>query len=117
MIVWWASYPRSDNPLLRTIFKKTMDIGSYNLLAIGGRWITLERTSTNKVWVVVRSQAKLNIGKYFVTLRLEDRKDLYDFFPIHKIPGALHFEITNIGKKPLLGYCDLDFSVDTNVTE
>lgn len=30
MIVWLASYPRSGNTLLRTIFKQTMGLGSYS---------------------------------------------------------------------------------------
>ena len=30
MIVWLASYPRSGNTLLRTVFKQTMDLGSYS---------------------------------------------------------------------------------------
>ncbi len=30
MIVWLASYPRSGNTLLRTVFKQTMDAGSYS---------------------------------------------------------------------------------------
>lgn len=30
MIVWLASYPRSGNTLLRTVFKQTMSLGSYS---------------------------------------------------------------------------------------
>lgn len=34
MIVWLASYPRSGNTLLRTVFKQTMNLGSYSDEAI-----------------------------------------------------------------------------------
>lgn len=81
-----------------------------NLVGIGGRWFRLDQPfeAGGAVPLKVRFPAKFNPGRYFVTLRLEDRKDTKQSFVLHKIPGILCFEMIDDGPEHLLGFCDLE---------
>lgn len=46
-------------------------------------------------------------GRYFVTVRLEDRRSDRDFMPIDKQSGMLSFEILRSAKRDFLGLVDL----------
>ncbi len=88
------------------------------LLALGGKWVSLNNIDPAKDGVEIvrlRFPAKLNEGKYFVTLRLEERAGKDIMFPLHKIPGALVFDIVK-SDDSLLGFMDLqidhEFSTD-----
>ncbi len=85
-------------------------VQAVNLVGIGGRWFRLEqpRKAGETVALKIRFPAKFNQGRYFVTLRLEDRKNPKQSFILHKIPGVLSFDIVNAGHESLLGFRDLD---------
>lgn len=85
-------------------------IQASNLVGIGGQWFRINRLhSEDKTkHLKISLPAKFNEGKYFITLRLEDRKDRKQYFILHKIPGALTFDMLPQGDNCLLGFNDLD---------
>ena len=114
MIVWLASYPRSGNTLLRTIFKKTMDIGSYSdellrpeigltddakeaigHLAITESWESFyEKASASKDTYLVKTHLPPRDNQPVIYVIRDGRKSLVSyhkyhqqFFPEH--PGGL----------------------------
>jgi lipopolysaccharide transport system ATP-binding protein len=84
-------------------------VQAVNLVGIGGRWFGLDRPRepNETVALRIRFPAKFNQGRYFVTLRLEDRRNPKQSFILHKIPGFLSFDIVNAGDESLLGFRDL----------
>jgi lipopolysaccharide transport system ATP-binding protein len=85
-------------------------IQASNLVGIGGQWFRINQPySENKTATLkIKLPAKFNEGKYFITLRLEDRKDQKQSFILHKIPGALTFDVLSRTNNRLLGFNDLD---------
>lgn len=67
------------------------------MLQIGGQFFALKGTQGADGWVRVRAEcsfpARFSQGRYFLTLRLEDRKSRDLFFPLDKQAGLLSFEI------------------------
>ncbi|MGR9108600.1 MAG: ABC transporter ATP-binding protein [Gammaproteobacteria bacterium] len=97
-----------SNPCLSVV------IQAANLVGIGGRWFRLERPAERDgaVKVGIRFPAKFAPGRYFITLRLEDREDQQQSFVLHKIPGALSFQLINEGPESLLGFRDLELEAE-----
>lgn len=88
----------------------SVQVQSQNMLSIGGKWTSLAPYSNgdDKLIVVQGSfLAALNTGRYYLTLRLESRVSADDFFPIHKIPGALTINVHAHESLNLLGSADL----------
>lgn len=85
-------------------------IQANNLVGIGGQWFPIEQSNTKNKDAVLRIKlpAKFNEGKYFITLRLEDRKNKKQSFVLHKIPGALTFDVLSRTDNNLLGFNDLE---------
>jgi lipopolysaccharide transport system ATP-binding protein len=85
-------------------------IQARNLVGIGGQWFRIcQPDSEDKtVTLKIKLPAKFNEGKYFITLRLEDRKEQKQSFILHKIPGALTFDVLSYLNNCLLGFNDLD---------
>lgn len=89
-------------------------IQASNLVGIGGQWFRInqpnfkDETATLKIKLL----ARFNEGKYFITLRLEDRKDQKQSFILHKIPGALTFDVLSWTDNYLLGFNDLDLECE-----
>ena len=79
-------------------------------LQVGGRYFELVGTRGANGMVRVRAQcsfpAKLTQGRYFITLRLEDRKSEEVFFPLDKQAGLLSFEVLQ-QRRDFLGSVDL----------
>jgi len=80
------------------------------MLQIGGRSFDLAGTRGADGMVRARVQcsfpAKLAQGRYFITLRLEDRRSEDAFFPLDKQAGLMSFEVLRQGKD-FLGTVDL----------
>ncbi|BAW80177.1 ABC transporter ATP-binding protein [Candidatus Nitrosoglobus terrae] len=89
-------------------------IQASNLVGIGGQWFSIYPISSdNKIITLkIKFPAKFNEGKYFITLRLEDREDKKQFFILHKIPGALMFDVLPQPNSCLLGFYDVDLSCE-----
>ncbi|ADJ28050.1 ABC transporter ATP-binding protein [Nitrosococcus watsonii] len=87
-----------------------------NLVGIGGRWFRINSSFSESEAVAValkiKFPAKFNDGKYFITLRLEDRKDQKQYFILHKIPGALTFDILPRTNNDLLGFYDIKLTCE-----
>lgn len=81
-----------------------------NLVGIGGQWFRIKRLdSENRTTILkIKLPAKFNEGKYFITLRLEERQDQKKYFILHKIPGALTFDVLSQIDNNLLGFNDLE---------
>lgn len=81
------------------------------MLVIGGQCFALGGTSGADGMVRVRAQcsfpARFSGGRYFITLRLEDRKSEDLFFPLDKQTGLMSFEVLQ-PRKEFLGAVDLD---------
>ena len=81
------------------------------MLLIGGQ--SLELIGTPRVDGMVRARAQCSFparfsgGRYFITLRLEDRKSEDLFFPLDKQTGLMSFEVLQ-PRKEFLGAVDLD---------
>ncbi|MGH8553850.1 MAG: Wzt carbohydrate-binding domain-containing protein, partial [Methylococcales bacterium] len=90
-------------------------VQSANLVGIGGRWFRLDKPIEpgGTVTLRVHFPAKFNPGRYFITLRLEDRKDPKQSFVLHKLPGVLSFHMFDDGPESLLGFRDLEIERDT----
>jgi lipopolysaccharide transport system ATP-binding protein len=97
-----------QNPCLSVV------VQAANLVGIGGRWFPLDRPfePEGTVELKVRFPAKFNQGRFFVTLRLEDRNNAKQSFVLHKIPGVLSFDMINAGPESLLGFRDLELEYD-----
>lgn len=89
-------------------------IQANNLVGIGGRWFKLKRPDSayGHVTFKVRFPANFNEGKYFVTLRLEDREHAGQALILHKIPGALSFDVLTQSNNDLLGFRDLELEFE-----
>ncbi|ABA57729.1 ABC transporter, ATPase subunit [Nitrosococcus oceani ATCC 19707] len=87
-----------------------------NLVGIGGRWFRINPLSSEfdaaAITLKIKFPAKFNDGKYFITLRLEDRKDQKQYFILHKIPGALTFDILPRTNNDLLGFNDIKLTCE-----
>ena len=81
------------------------------MLLIGGQTFALSGTPGADGMVRARAQcsfpAKFSGGRYFITLRLEDRKSADLFFPLEKQTGLMSFEVVQ-PRKEFLGAVDLD---------
>jgi lipopolysaccharide transport system ATP-binding protein len=81
------------------------------MLLIGGQAFGLTGTPSADGMVRVRAQcsfpARFSGGRYFVTLRLEDRKSADLFFPLEKQTGLMSFEVVQ-PRNEFLGAVDLD---------
>ena len=81
------------------------------MLQIGGRAFALSGTEGADGMVRARVQfsfaAKLARGRYFVTLRLEERRSEDLFFPLDKQTGLMSFEVMR-QQRDFLGTVDLD---------
>jgi lipopolysaccharide transport system ATP-binding protein len=81
------------------------------MLLIGGQAFGLTGTPGADGMARVRAHcsfpAKFSGGRYFITLRLEDRKSSELFFPLEKQTGLMSFEVTQ-PRKEFLGAVDLD---------
>jgi lipopolysaccharide transport system ATP-binding protein len=84
------------------------------LAQLGGMSIPLEGVPVGDGTLRSRVQcsfpAKLAKGRYFITLRLEDRVSDELFFPIDKQAGLMSFEIAR-SRREFLGAVDLGFDV------
>jgi lipopolysaccharide transport system ATP-binding protein len=80
------------------------------MLQIGGQYFALAGTPGADGMVCARVQcsfaARLAQGRYFITLRLEDRKSETSFFPLDKQAGLLSFDVLR-QRKDFLGTVDL----------
>jgi lipopolysaccharide transport system ATP-binding protein len=80
------------------------------MVTIGGRAIALTGAPTPDGMTSARVQctfsAKLKRGRYFITLRLEDRKSEDVSFPLDKQSGVMSFEVLQ-PQKDFLGTVDL----------
>lgn len=85
-------------------------IQAVNLVGIGGQWFRIEQAYLEEklATLTIRFTAKFNEGKYFITLRLEERKDQKQYYILHKIPGALTFDVLPRSDNCLLGFNDLE---------
>ncbi|QBQ54826.1 ABC transporter ATP-binding protein [Nitrosococcus wardiae] len=85
-------------------------IQAINLVGIGGQWFRIKQRDLDResATLTIRFPAKFNEGKYFITLRLEERKDQKQYYILHKIPGALTFDILPRSDNCLLGFNDLE---------
>ena len=81
------------------------------MLLIGGQTFALSGTPGADGMVRARAQcsfpAKFSGGRYFITLRLEDRKSADLFFPLEKQTGLMSFEVVQ-PRKEFLGAVDLE---------
>jgi lipopolysaccharide transport system ATP-binding protein len=81
------------------------------MLLIGGQAFGLTGTPGTDGMVRVRAQcsfpARFSGGRYFITLRLEDRKSADLFFPLEKQTGLMSFEVVQL-RNEFLGAVDLD---------
>jgi lipopolysaccharide transport system ATP-binding protein len=81
------------------------------MLLIGGQAFGLTGMPGADGMVRARAQclfpARFSGGRYFITLRLEDRKSADLFFPLDKQTGLMSFEVVQPRKK-FLGAVDLD---------
>jgi lipopolysaccharide transport system ATP-binding protein len=80
------------------------------MLQLGGRCFALVGTRGTDGVVRARVQctfpARLAQGRYFITLRLEDRRSENAFFPLDKQAGSMSFEVLR-QSKDFLGTVDL----------
>lgn len=85
-------------------------IQANNLVGIGGQWFRINQLNAEDSTATLRIKfpAKFNEGKYFITLRLEERQDKKKHFILHKIPGALTFDVLSQINNCLLGFNDLE---------
>jgi lipopolysaccharide transport system ATP-binding protein len=77
------------------------------LVNLGGRRISLESAARHDgqlIRVKFNIEPQFSRGLYFVTLRLEEKRGYEQYFPIHKMPGALNFEVA-IDEECDLGNC------------
>lgn len=91
-------------------------IQANNLLGLGGQWFRFKENPTSNeqtVTLKIKFPAKFNEGKFFITLRLEERNNKEQAFILHKIPGALSFDIFKQDNACLLGFRDLDIEFST----
>jgi lipopolysaccharide transport system ATP-binding protein len=94
-------------PALSVIFQAA------NLLNLGGRWVYLPAATTGvrRQRVRCRVPARFAAGHYHVTVRLEERSNATDFFPIDRQAGLLTFEVAAADDEPLLPAVDLGMSL------
>ncbi|CAB1275116.1 ABC transporter ATP-binding protein [Candidatus Nitrosacidococcus tergens] len=83
-----------------------------NLVGIGGQWFSLSTFIKERqpITLTIKLPAYFNEGKYFITLRLEDRRDEKNTFILHKIPGALSFDVFSPKDNTLLGFHNLQLT-------
>ncbi|MFC1833970.1 ABC transporter ATP-binding protein [Thermodesulfobacteriota bacterium] len=97
-----------ENPCLSIIIRERTSV------ALGGQYFKLPTEPVDKgmcrVNPVVSFKARLGLGTFFVTLRLEDRLTRSHFFPLDKQVSALSFAITPHPDRNCLG--DVDFRME-----
>jgi lipopolysaccharide transport system ATP-binding protein len=89
-------------------------VTDHRLIEVGGSYckITKELTADGMqtATVVFKLAPELNNGRYFITLRLEDRVSDEVFFPIDKQVAALSFQIMRPTSRYFSGLIDLSVS-------
>ncbi|CAH9017710.1 ABC transporter ATP-binding protein [Candidatus Nitrosacidococcus sp. I8] len=100
---------------LNTLIKSpilSVVIQAGNLVGIGGQWFPLSSfiKEQQPIALTMALPAYFNEGKYFITLRLEDQQGEKNIFILHKIPGALSFDVFSQKEKALLGFYDLQLT-------
>ena len=84
-----------------------------NLLNLGGTSIALpiQREGTQMVCVLCRFPARFAPGTYHITVRLEDRVDANDAFPLDRQRGVLTFKVISSEETLILPSVDLGMSM------
>lgn len=96
-----------------TVSRPTLSaiIQDRRMVEIGGAFFPLQANATSDGWrearLTVSWPAALAAGRYHVTLRLEDRASVDDFFLIEKQVGALAFDVVARNQR-FLGAVDLN---------